>query len=261
MKKHQQTILFYFFHPYCFTMALSLLFLTAFAAPFGTLAAPAAPLAAVEQSFRVIYSNQKATANVVAKATLKVMKTDLSGLLGEASSNVIAGGNFESMPLSFNVDHQGAGNITYGDSTYRVHVKPEISGGIACTRMYSPSSFLVDCIMPWRGNAPPTESLSIVRHNVDSLKADFGLEVLPVLPELATSGASTQALRLDDSVSSQQNASPEIMSEKAIPPGDCYGATQHVRNKDNGDGFPHQNYFHIQQSVSYFHTADSPTNC
>jgi hypothetical protein len=116
--------------------------------------------------------------------------------------------------------------------------------------MYSPSSFLVDCIIPWKGATPPAEILRIVNRNVESLKADFGLEVLSVLPELATSGPSTQSLLLDGTTSSEQNRPLIATSDMAVPPGDCYGNAQMVRNRDNGDGFPHQNYYHIQQSVS-----------
>jgi hypothetical protein len=89
-------------------------FFTAFT-PLGTLAAP---YAETIQNFRVIYANQQVTENVPAKTTMKVLKSDLSGLLGGSSSNIIAEGNFAKIPLSFHVNSQGAGNITHGNSTY-----------------------------------------------------------------------------------------------------------------------------------------------
>jgi hypothetical protein len=117
--------------------------------------------------------------------------------------------------------------------------------------MYSKSSFLDDCIIPWKGSAPPNEIVRVVTRNAATIRADFGLEVLPVLSELAYDNPPTptniQTLISSEIDSSQHNRSLERRSEQ-VPP-DCYGGQKQVRNRDNGDGFPHQNYFHVQQSV------------
>jgi hypothetical protein len=227
------------------------LFLIALA-PLGALAYPEARTL---QDFRVIYANQRATENVAAKVTLKVLTSNLSAVLGETSSNSIVEGNFASMPLSFDTDSKGFGMVTYGNSTYRIYSKKEFSGGIVCNRMYSQSNFLVDCIIPWKGPTPPTESIRTVKRNAASLRADFGLEVLPVLPELAYEdpaiATSTQALVLQKIKSTEHNGSVEARRSEQTPtvPPDCYGFRSRTQNRDGGDGFPHQNYYHVQQSV------------
>lgn len=56
-------------------------------------------------------------------------------------------------PIDFsNVDKDGNGNFTVGDANYRVHSKPEFSGGPSCSKTFNAKYSLVQCSgVKWPG--------------------------------------------------------------------------------------------------------------
>ncbi|KAF2094600.1 hypothetical protein NA57DRAFT_80399 [Rhizodiscina lignyota] len=85
--------------------------------------------------------------------SLQVWNGDETVLLGQACSDKVDDGNFAKEPISFDVDADGSGTVTYGSSNYKVHSKPDHSGGIVCSKMYNGDFAKVVCSIPSKGTS------------------------------------------------------------------------------------------------------------
>ena len=120
--------------------------------------------------------------------------------------------------MSFAVDDNGFGKVNVNGKTYKVHSKPEYSGGIACSKAYGLDLAEIDCIIPWTGDF----DLSEIPAN--ETRSCFDNERLAVEANFLT-------------VSKRQGG-----GNGGCLPGAATGLVD--------DGDPHQNYFHKQITVS-----------
>ena len=148
-------------------------------------------------------------------------------------------------PINFEVDENGAGNITIGPSSYIVHEDINISEGIS--RMHSPSELsLVTCAIH------VSQALRLVPSNSSTLQDvtkcfpqgphQLG-RVMEVLKGDPSNMAATPSAALANHNASTQSES--IPMEKRQ--GAC-GVWSQV-TYPIGDGDPHQNPLHIQVTV------------
>lgn len=106
------------------------------------LAAPKAERGPAE--IRAILSIDKTTD----ESTVALWDSDKSKFFGKNSGSSFGGESFTDHPISFAVNENGAGNVTFGDKTYPVHSDPKHSGGSTCTRMYNQEFAEVNCLLP-----------------------------------------------------------------------------------------------------------------
>ncbi|GAB1310988.1 Ubiquitin 3 binding protein But2 C-terminal domain-containing protein [Madurella fahalii] len=85
---------------------------------------------------------------VTSEAAINVWNLAKSQVLAHSCSLSLASGPFENTPLAFTVNEYGAGNLNVGPQTYTIHDDLEISGGIICGRIASPSEIIVSCDVP-----------------------------------------------------------------------------------------------------------------
>lgn len=64
----------------------------------------------------------------------------------------VCGDTFEvaGKTMTMRVNERGSGNVIVDDKTYRVVGNRQESGGASCTKMYTESSTVVECSVPWR---------------------------------------------------------------------------------------------------------------
>ncbi|KAK0640732.1 hypothetical protein B0T16DRAFT_495584 [Cercophora newfieldiana] len=91
------------------------------------------------QELSIEFQYDKATA----QSSLAVWNKDRTTLFGHSCSTSL--NTFQDNPISFEVDQDGAGNLTIGSANFLVHEDANISGGVSCNRMYSPSESVVVC--------------------------------------------------------------------------------------------------------------------
>ncbi|KAF4549538.1 Hypothetical protein D9617_21g097590 [Elsinoe fawcettii] len=201
------------------------------------LSALAAPLEQLTTEVRVVWTRQVSDGATV----LKVFTRDSTAMLAESTTTKINGGMFASQPLSVEVDDKGVGILRLGDKTYNVHTDRDQSGGMKCTRMYTPQQALVDCMVPWQGD------LGLVKRSpmkdAATLRAEMNVGVLPAFQDLP-------------SHSKRDIAMPFPYHDLTPPP--IFNETRHSKRQCepwpvqdtviHGDGFPHQNYFHQQKT-------------
>lgn len=114
------------------TVAVLGLFSLAFAAP------PA------RDEITVVWQHEKGTAST----GVIVYNADETLLYGEQCGDKIDTGAFSAKPISFDVDENGFGSLTYGEKVYKVHSVAEHSGGITCFKRYNGNHARVDCTVP-----------------------------------------------------------------------------------------------------------------
>ncbi|KAL6354846.1 hypothetical protein LRP88_12203 [Fusarium phalaenopsidis] len=132
------------------------------------------------------------------------------------------------IPIDFSdVDKDGNGNFTVGDATYRIHSKPEFSGGPSCSKTFNAKYSLVQCSgVKWPGTPDSAKGNSTDCFKDGDSQATFrALEARGISHELHS------AHRRD----THQNDERQFCS--------WYTTTNLV-----DDGNPHQNYLHKQLS-------------
>lgn len=78
---------------------------------------------------------------------------DGSTLVARTCSSIIAGGTPQSLDFS-DLDDNGFGNFSVGDTKYLAHSNPEYSGGPICTKKYNADVAVVACSdVPWSPSA------------------------------------------------------------------------------------------------------------
>lgn len=162
----------------------------------------------------------------------------LSGgaLVGRDCSNTLNTGSFAKLPVTFDVDERGSGNLTVGPSTYWIHEHTDYSGGITCSRMYNDMEAAVYCtvIVPAELSISPSTGLDITECNTNHAHSLS-----------KTLKAATRGLPLRNSIN-QTDIEP-ISPRQGSVCIDQSGTTRWAC------GDPHQNFYHRQLSVSdYF---------
>lgn len=178
-----------------------------------------------KQDLTIVY--HKANADI----TIEVLSGD--NLVGQACSSSLNSGAFESMPILFNVDERGSGNLTIGSFTYRIHEDASHSGGIICSRMFNHAEAAVSCTVTVPADLPmqPLSKSNIAvcipeRHN--RLAKLFRVAINS--PWGSTTGMGQAEMIFDP------------------PPQPHCGSEE--KTQRFGDGDPHQNYYLLQLSVS-----------
>ncbi|KAE8363731.1 hypothetical protein BDV27DRAFT_158510 [Aspergillus caelatus] len=101
-----------------------------------TLAAPSFDVHKDIKQACITVQHQKQTS--LTGITIKDQTT--SALFGYACSKSLSSGPFADFSVTADLDFNGAGNLTIGPNTYRVHESPEHPGGIKCMRKGSTKS-------------------------------------------------------------------------------------------------------------------------
>ncbi|EQB57401.1 hypothetical protein CGLO_02476 [Colletotrichum gloeosporioides Cg-14] len=156
-------------------------------------------------------------------------------VVAEACSNTLDTGSFAELPIRFDVNKKGAGNVTVGSTTYKVHQDKEISGGIVCGRLYDDAESVVSCDV--------------------SVPAGMSFQSLSKRHECIPGGATSmaRALHIRDPEAALNS---RYIAPVPFPVSDDNTHDFHVSKRQGcypqkwtelvGDGNPHQNYYHQQ---------------
>jgi len=197
------------------------------------LSAPAPAAQAASQKMHVIWKHDKTSYS----KGLYAVSEDLSTIYGQSCSDELDSGNFAKSALKLDVDDDGFGNLTYGDKTYEVLMSAEHSGGIECTKMYSPDEAHVDCIVPF------TDTMS---ENLPISAADI---CLPSTADKPATGVLGKNIHRRDfqgvSESDSENMTPVELGVFDKRQQSCY---QYRSTFMVGNGNPHQNFYDKQIS-------------
>ncbi|KJZ71815.1 hypothetical protein HIM_08786 [Hirsutella minnesotensis 3608] len=220
------------------------------------------------QQVRVVLRIEKGTLQQSIEVWDKSASPDPLCRACEAS---LSSAGFEKLPVSFNVNVDGVGNVRVGPREYRIHEDPSRSGGISCGRIYSNREALVSCDI----NIPNHLQLSRMRLKKRNLaqcfqRGSFGLN--PIYNHYTanenlnrTQPESQAQAMLQTRAESHTRANNKIFfKEKKIcdpyrTPGVKHwlrcpfrslAATCRFTEAVKGDGMPHQNSKNIQLSVS-----------
>lgn len=202
------------------------------------LAVFAAPHLRSAEEIHVVWSHQRATDTT----TMKAVSSDYSKVLAESQSSTLGSGEFTTKPMAMNVDANGLGTLSHGDVTYKVHSDRQRSGGISCTTMYDSEKIFIDCSVPWQSQGQKLRARSVDHHD---LRKEMGLEGWPVFIGSPSTSASEPV-----STNSRRNADPEARNTTSddLEKRQCEPWPVE-RTTLQGDGNPHQNYYHRQTSV------------
>lgn len=168
-----------------------------------------------------------------ANSGISVEALSSGALVGRDCSNTLNTGSFAKLPVTFDVDERGSGNLTVGPSTYWIHEHTDHSGGITCGRMYNEVEAAVSCtvMIPAETSMPPLTGFDItecITNHAHSLSK--------------TLKAATRGLPLRNSIN-QTDIVP-ISPRQGSVCIDQSGTTRWAC------GDPHQNFYHRQLSVS-----------
>jgi hypothetical protein len=130
--------------------------------------------------------------------SIKVYNADKTEFYGQAEGDIMKTGDFIKFPIIFDLNHNGFGTVSFGNTTYQARAKKKHSGGAICNKMFNDEFATVDCTLPGVGIFTPTPVTQEDKRQI----------IVPCGP---------------------------IQSTVLV-----------------GDGDPHQNYYHMQISVSDF---------
>jgi len=197
------------------------------------LCAPAPASQAASQKMHVIWKHHKASAS----KGLYALTGDRSSILGQSCSDGLNSGNFASSPLKLDVDENGFGNLTYGDKEYAVLMSAEHSGGIECTKMYSPDEAHVDCVVPYSGSTADVLPMTAVQTCLPSTEEKPASNLLG--KRIHQRGFNEPSERDGEGMSA---VAPNVFDKRQQS---CYSYRSSFMV---GDGNPHQNFYDKQIS-------------
>ncbi|EEA19900.1 conserved hypothetical protein [Talaromyces marneffei ATCC 18224] len=183
------------------------------------------------QEVNVMIQQVKSTS----ETDIAVVSKDTSDILGYSCSSTLNSGAFANLPITADIDENGAGTLTVGSITYRVHEDRDTSGGIVCARIYNDGESFLDCAVP----VPSSLNLAPIG-NQDATCFNSG--VIPMLQSVYKSMLAQQAPPATANLTRRDLSS----SRPALDERQCgfwSDASQIV-----GDGNPHQNYYANQLS-------------
>lgn len=170
------------------------------------------------------------------------LTSDSSRILARSCSKTLNTGPFASIPISFDVDHNSAGNITVGSESFPIQGSVDRSGRIICSRVDSKVDSLASCRF---GVSSPAirESTALPAYNegLAGCFSDSGLGVASFLRLPSVDAKPMIAARGPDDILSK---SPVTKRQE-----ECLLWSYYTQRAGSGD--PHQAPFHIQLSVRY----------
>ncbi|KAF0331288.1 hypothetical protein RB213_001369 [Colletotrichum asianum] len=156
-------------------------------------------------------------------------------VVAEACSNTLDTGSFAALPITFAVDRTSAGTVTVGSTTYKIHEKKEISGGIVCGRLFDGGESVVSCdiavpagmSLSRRHECIPDGETTMARAlRVRKPEQDLQARYIAPIPFLTSGETGTNTDKRE--IGKRQGCYPQKWTELV------------------GDGNPHQNYYHSQ---------------
>jgi hypothetical protein len=182
---------------------------------------------------------------LTSEAAIEVWNKDQTEILGQSCTSSINSGVFQDSPIAFTVDERGAGSVTVGAKTYKIHENVDISGGISCGRITSAAEFMIDCVVPLSG-AVLLAPLS--KRNLANCFPEGPVELAEVMR-----GFATQPTLGPDSAAPPALEMPSNGTEGLSDIEKRQGCSTTLKSTERvGDGNPHQNPLHIQLSVSAY---------
>ncbi|OBT64832.1 hypothetical protein VE03_06403 [Pseudogymnoascus sp. 23342-1-I1] len=180
-----------------------------------------------------------------AETDVAIVDKESSEVLGYACSNKIDSGAFAKFPVSADINEYGAGTITLGTKTYKVHEDPSVSGGVSCTKMYDEQEIYVTC------SATVPASLKLAPLSARDTEECFTTDSSPILKSIASSMAAKITTPSTPKRSAEE--SPRSLEERQGACGTWSSYTALV-----GDGDPHQNYY-LNQLSENIQCGSSPS--
>lgn len=181
-----------------------------------------------KQELTVVYHRANSSISVEAFSDVALVGRDCSATLNT--------GSFANLPVIFDVDERGSGNLTVGPSTYWIHEDIKHSGGIICGRMYNDVEAAVSCTITIPAELPMSPLIGL--HVTECITNDsYSLS--------KTLSAATRAL--SGPAPSSRNETDMIPIRPRQQPG-CIYEDPNTSRWACGD--PHQNFYHRQLTVS-----------
>ncbi|KAG8157037.1 hypothetical protein KVR01_013027 [Diaporthe batatas] len=175
------------------------------------------------QELTVVYHRVNSRASVDALSR--------GALVGRDCSATLNTGSFANLPIIFDVDERGSGNLTVGPNTYQIHERFDYSGGITCGRMYNDVEAVTSCTV--------------------TIPSEFEISPLSRLhvTECIAKDAHTlsKTLNLATRALSDPNSRNQTENIPIRPRQDCIDEDADTIRWSCGD--PHQNFYHRQLSV------------
>lgn len=185
------------------------------------------------QEVNVMIQQVKSTS----ETDIAVVSQNTSEILGYSCSSTLNSGAFADLPITAYIDENGAGTLTVGSTTYKVHEDRDTSGGIACARIFNDGESFLDCAVP----VPSSLNLSPIS---DQETACFNSGVIPSLQSAYKSMLAQQGPPETANLTRRDlSSSRPVLDERQCG---IWSASSQVV----GDGNPHQNYYLKQLSVS-----------
>ncbi|KAK1827042.1 hypothetical protein QBC39DRAFT_421551 [Podospora conica] len=188
---------------------------------------------------QVVLLQEKSTS----KVSLTALTADSSGILARSCSNSLSTGPFRNMGIRFDVDENGAGNITIGADSFPIHAGVDASNTIICNRIDSKVDSLVSCTFA----IPSSSMLAATPAYHEDLAECFSSRRLGVAGFLQLPSKVAELSRRGTWARDQhQNFSPapRIMARQD----EC--TLWNYYTVKVGDGDPHQAPLHIQLSTN-----------
>ncbi|PCG96925.1 Hypothetical protein PENO1_065820 [Penicillium occitanis (nom. inval.)] len=166
---------------------------------------------------------------------IAVVSQDTSEIIGYSCSSTLNSGAFADLPITADIDENGAGTLTVGSTTYKVHEDRDTSGGIACARIFNDGESFLDCAVP----VPSSLNLSPLG---DQETTCFNSGAIPGLQSAYKSMLAQQGPPEPANLTRRDlSLSRPVLDERQCG---IWSASSQVV----GDGNPHQNYYLKQLS-------------
>lgn len=184
---------------------------------------------------------------VTSKVSLTALTGDSSGILGRSCSKSLTSGAFASIPVSFDVDENSAGNITIGSESFAIHGALDDSGRIVCSRVDSEFDSLASCT--FSVPSPIQLTPSPVHHeDLAECFSDGGVRVANFLQLPSNGELMRRNTVISREVSSVREAST-IQEGVNKRQEECTLWSYYTQRV--GDGDPWQSPLHIQLSLNF----------
>lgn len=190
---------------------------------------------------------------VLSQASVVASSADRSEVYGQACSTKLESGMFAGHPISFDVDGDGRGTITIGAREYIVHENPEVSGGISCDALSSPSEVLLSCTgaaLPRPRRLRPLAQRDLAACFAEPLSLEAALAGLDrgasAPPPFSAADQAFNMTQAEIDALVEADADAVALARRQYGCAIWTPSTRRV-----GDGNPHQNPYHAQLSVRW----------
>lgn len=211
---------------------------------------------------------------VTSESTIEVWNKDHTQMLTQSCSTALAlkTGRATKSPITFDVDHDGFGTLTFGNKTYTISGNSEVSGGIECSSIVSDTETLISCTVPGvSSDVLRLNTLSLAqRSQLPSCFPTGGpLEVAEVA-RIANHDGGPRVVSLAQTMGTWQQLDLEeagIAANETFEENDDVDMQTPSKKRQynpcsqwtpttikEGDGDPHQAPKHIQVTVSLHHS-------